>query len=202
MDFGSGEANKFQYGRVLAAVLAYLMTRQHDAPGLVLFGQHARRALPAQASRHHADEIFQVLARTPSGGRTLIGQDLFQIVETFTRRGLVVVISDFFVAGDLGHELLKQLHAQRQEVIVFHLLAPEELTLPYPGQLLMQDSETGEELPVHTDAERAEYQRRLTEFCDLLKAQCVRLESDYVPLRTDQPLDQALIAYLDKRNAI
>src|SRR5215469_13465800 len=61
MDFGEGEANKFHYARVLAAVLAELMVRQHDAPGLVIFGEQARQALPAQAMRHQADEIFQLL---------------------------------------------------------------------------------------------------------------------------------------------
>ncbi len=202
MDFGEGEANKFDYGRILAAVLAFLMTRQHDAPGLVLFGERAHSAVPAQASRHHAEEIFEVLARTASRGRTVIDKDLFQILESFTRRGLSVVISDFFTAGDTGLELLSQLRAQRQEVIVFHVLAPEELDLPYEGELLMQDSETGEEQPVHAEAYRAEYRQRVGQFCEQLQNRCVQLEMDYVRLTTDQPLDVALIAYLEKRNAL
>src|SRR5215471_12073717 len=61
MDFGEGEANKFHYARVLAAVLAQLMIRQHDAPGLILFGQQARQAVPTQSGRYHADEILQLL---------------------------------------------------------------------------------------------------------------------------------------------
>jgi uncharacterized protein (DUF58 family) len=202
MDFGQGDANKFDYGRILAAVLAFLMTRQHDAPGLVLFGDHARSAVPAQASRHHAEEIFSVLARTTSRGRTVIDKDLFQILESFTRRGLSVVISDFFTAGDTGVQLLSELRAQRQETIVFHLLAPEELDLPYEGELLMQDSETGEEQPVHAEAYRAEYQQRVGQFCEQLQNRCVQLEMDYVRLLTNQPLDVALIAYLEKRNAL
>src|SRR5580765_5138254 len=61
MDFGAGDNNKFTHARVLAAVLAELMVRQHDAPGLILFGPRTHQAVPAQASRHHADEIFQLL---------------------------------------------------------------------------------------------------------------------------------------------
>jgi uncharacterized protein (DUF58 family) len=202
MDFGAGDGNKFDYGRILAAVLAFLMTRQHDAPGLVLFGDQARSAAPAQASRHHAEEIFTVLSRTTSGGRTVMDKDLLQILESFTRRGLSVVISDFFTAGDTGLELLSQLRAQRQETIVFHLLAPEELELPYEGELLMQDSETAEEQPVHVEAYRSEYQQRLSEFCQRLQDHCIKLEMDYLRLATNQPLDVALIAYLEKRNAI
>lgn len=202
MDFGEGEANKFDYGRILAAVLAFLMTHQHDAPGLILFGEHARTAVPAQASRYHAEEIFNLLARTGSQGRTVIDKDLFQILESFTRRGLSVVISDFFMAGETGLELLSQLHAQQQETIVFHLLAPEELDLLYNGELLMQDIETGEELPVHAEGYRAEYRQRVADFCEQLREHCVHLETDYVRLQTNQPLDAALIAYLEKRNAL
>jgi uncharacterized protein (DUF58 family) len=202
MDFGEGEANKFDYGRILAAVLAFLMTRQHDAPGLVLFGDNARSAVPAQANPHHAEEIFNVLAHTTSRGRTVIDKDLFHILESFTRRGLSVVISDFFTAGDTGLELLSQLRCQRQETIVFHLLAPEELELPYEGELLMQDGETGEEQPVHAEAYRTEYRQRIEQYCERLQNHCIQLEMDYVRLITNQPLDVALIAYLEKRNAL
>lgn len=202
MDFGKGDCNKFHYGRILAAVLAYLMTHQHDAPGLVLFGEHARPAVPAKAARHHADEIFQVLTRLQAQGGTQIGADLFGIVQSLSRRGVAVLISDFFAAGDTALELLRQLHAQRQEVIVLHLLSPEELDFPYQGALLLQDSETQQEMPVHAEAYRAKYLERLKQYCDAIRAECVKLEMDYQLLRTDAPLDLALIAYLERRNAM
>src|ERR1041385_7968309 len=165
MDFGQETANKFDYGRILAAVLAELMVRQHDAPGLVLFGEQARQAVPAQANRHHADEILQLLSHAQARGGTRFDQGLFRIVESFSRRGMAVVISDFFTTSGSVLELLRQLQAQRQEIIVFHLLAPEELDLPYEGEYLFEDCETGQELPVHADAFREEYQRRLGDFC-------------------------------------
>src|SRR6187397_3218615 len=52
MDFGDGDANKFNYARVLAAVLAQLMVRQHDAPGLIVFGAQSRQASPCSSTRH------------------------------------------------------------------------------------------------------------------------------------------------------
>src|SRR5215510_12557980 len=91
MDFGSGDANKFNYGRVLAAVLAQLMTRQHDAPGLILFNDQA--------------------------SQTVLGQNLIPLLETLNRRGMAVVVSDFFSPGETSFELLQQLKAQDQEVI-------------------------------------------------------------------------------------
>lgn len=201
MDFGEGVCNKFDYARVLAAVLAELMVRQHDAPGLVLFGSKARLALPTQTSRHHADEIFQLLSRAQASGGTPIDPALFRIVDGLSRRGISVVISDLFTAGGTILDLLRQLNAQRQETLVFHLLSPEEMDLPYDGECLFEDSETGEELPVHADVFRADYQARLADFCASIQQECTKLEADYHRVRTDMPLDAALIAYLERRAA-
>lgn len=202
MDFGAGDANKYDYARLLAAVLAQLMVKQRDGPGLILFGPESRQALPAQASRNQAIEIFALLSQTPAAGITLVGQELFGVVQSFTRRGLAVVISDFFTADDTSLELLRQLHAHRQEVIVFHVLAPDELDLPYVGEFIMEDSETAEEIVVHAEDFRGEYQRRLQIFCEKIRQECVRLEIDYQRLRSDEPLDRALIAYLDRRMSV
>jgi uncharacterized protein (DUF58 family) len=201
MNFGSGDTNKFHYGRVLAAVLAEVMVRQHDAPGLILFGENARQAVPTHASRHHAEEIFHLLAGAEARGGTRIDERLFRIVETMTRRGVAVVISDFFTVEEAARQLLRQLQSQHQEIIVFHLLAPEELDLPYEGESIFEDLESAEQIPVHTDDFRKEYQRRLKTFCDGLKRECIDLEIDYQLLRTDAPLDAALTEYLERRAA-
>ncbi len=65
------------------------MVRQHDAPGLVLMGEDAQQAAPAQASRQQAEEIFQLLAQAQAHRGTHFDQKLFGIVEGLTRRGLV-----------------------------------------------------------------------------------------------------------------
>jgi len=200
MDFGNGPANKFTYGRLLAAALTHLMILQRDAPGLVLFGPDSRQALPCAASRNQAMELFTALARALAGGKTIIGQDLFGIVQAVVRRGLSVVISDFFTTDDSGFELLRQLHAHRQETLVFHLLSPEELELPETGEWILEDSETGEERIVHLDEVRSSYRERLTTFCDRVKTECQSYEFDYLRLSTGEPLDQALMNYLERRS--
>ena len=200
MDFGTGPANKFTYGRLLAAALTHLMILQRDAPGLVLFGPDSRQALPCAASRNQAMELFAALARAQAGGQTIIGQNLFGIVQAVVRRGISVVISDFFTTDDSGFELLRQLHAHRQETLVFHLLSPEELELPETGEWILEDSETGEERIVHLDEVRTSYRERLNTFCDRVKTECQSYEFDYVRLSTGEPLDQALMNYLERRS--
>ncbi len=200
MDFGTGPANKFTYGRLLAAALAHLMILQRDAPGLVLFGPDSRQALPCAASRNQAMELFAALARAQAGGKTVISQDLFGIVQAVVRRGISVVISDFFTTDDSCFELLRQLHAHRQETLVFHVLSPEELELPETGEWILEDSETGEERIVHLDEVRTSYRERLNTFCDRVKTECQSYEFDYVRLSTGEPLDQALMNYLERRS--
>jgi len=202
MDFGEGVAHKFSYARLLAASLAQLMVRQRDAPGLVLFGPESRQAIPAAATRQQAVEIFSLLASARPTGVTLVGTDLFGIVHTMIRRGLAIVISDCFTADESCLELLRQLHAQRQEVILFQTLAPEELELPYTGEFIMEDCESSAEVVVHADEFRREYQRRVAAFCDGIRQECLKLEVDYHRLRTDEPLDRALIAYLERRQMV
>ncbi|HTL18938.1 MAG TPA: DUF58 domain-containing protein [Patescibacteria group bacterium] len=202
MDFGEGIANKFHYARVLAAVLAEVMIRQHDAPGLILFGEQARQAVPSHAGRHHAEEIYHLLSAAQARGGTGIDRNLFQMAETLTRRGMAVVISDFFTSEEAARQLLRQLQSQNQEILVFQVLAPEELDLPYDGESIFEDLESLEQIPVHTDDFRKEYQRRLQQFCDGLKRDCIALEIDYQLARTDAPLEIALTQYLERRAAV
>ena len=145
-------------------------------------------------------ELFAALARAQAAGQTIIGQDLFGIVQAVVRRGISVVISDFFTTDDSGFELLRQLHAHRQETLVFHLLSPEELELPETGEWILEDSETGEERIVHLDEVRTSYRERLNTFCDRVKTECQSYEFDYVRLSTGEPLDQALMNYLERRS--
>jgi uncharacterized protein (DUF58 family) len=197
MDFG--QSNKFHYGRLLAAALAYLMVRQHDAAGLTQFGARTVQALPARGGRHHVDDLFQLLAGTAAQGQTLLGDDLWHVVETFNRRGLAVIISDLFASGETIFQLFQQLHYHRQEIIVFHLMSAEELDFSYEGECLFEDIETGEEVPVHAGSFR---KARFGQFRQRLEYECEKYEVDYQPLRTDAPLDKALSAYLEKRLAL
>src|SRR5688500_2142023 len=163
MDFGNPPTNKFNYARTLAAVLAFLMVRQHDAPGLIIFGAQSKQAAPSSSTRHHADELFHLLSTLQPGGTTRVDANLLQMAQTLTRRGLAVVISDFLGGGETCFELLRQLQGQGQEVLVFHLLTPEELELPYEGDFIMEDSETGEGSQIEAEGCRAEHRRRVTD---------------------------------------
>ena len=200
MDFG--QVNKFHYGRLLAAALAYLMVRQHDAAGLTLFGDTGAHALPSRSGPRHLDDLFQMLAGAVARGRLSFGDGLANILDTFNRRGLSVVISDFFAPEEIIFDLFRRLQSHRQEIIVFHLLSAEEMDFGYEGECLFEDVETREELPVHAGAFRKEYLRRVGEFRGRLAKECEKREIDLHFIRTDTPLNNALSTYLEKRLAV
>ncbi len=112
------------------------------------------------------------------------------------------MISDLFGMGDGIIELLRQLQIVRQEIIVFHIVAPEEADFNFEGHYLMEDSETGEQLPIHAGAFRKEYHRRFAEFCRRVEEECEQTEADYRRLRTDTPLEHALTLYLEERMTV
>lgn len=200
MDFG--EPHKFSYARMLTAALAYLMTRQHDAPGLVLFNETARQILSPRSGFAHLEQLHLELARSRPSGRVAWTQSLNGLTQGHQRRGVTVVISDLLSSMENVIEMLQQLQAERQEVVLFHILSPEELELPAEGRFLMQDAESGEQVLVDAATFREEFQQRLQTFCGALQQGCAGMEIDYVRIRTDQPLDVALTTYLERRQQV
>ncbi len=200
MDFGS--PNKFRFARTLASAMSYLMVRQHDAPGLVLFGRDRCDLLSPRSHQTHLDEVLKLLSRASPDGRAGLDSDIWEVVETIHRRGITVVISDLLSDVEKVEKLLKQLYFQRQEVLLFQVLAPEERDFNYKGEYLIEDSETGETVTVHADMFRKIYQQRLREFCERVAHGANGLGADYNRAYSDAALGDALGEYLERRSLI
>ncbi len=126
--------SKFEYARFLAASLAHLMIHQQDAVGLVTFDAAIRRYIPARSRVGHLRVILRELSDTQAGEETGLGSVLHDIAERVHRRGLIVIISDLFDPDISGAEVLKALHHfryRKHEVLLFHVMAEEELTFPF-----------------------------------------------------------------------
>jgi uncharacterized protein (DUF58 family) len=194
-----GTPDKFAYARNLATALSYLALRQHDAPGLILFGDRAVQAVPSQFRAQQLEALLATLASAAPSGRTGEIAGLAEAVAAFHRRGLAIVISDFLSPGEVLFGLLRQLRRQRQELLVFHIVAPEETDFDFHEDFEMEDAETGQKVTLHAGAFREEYLRRFGAFLAQAKQECESLEADYVLLRTDRPLEGALAAYMEAR---
>lgn len=202
MGYRSASISKLQYASWLAASLSYLMLRQRDGVGLVLFDEKIRKFLPPRSMNSYLNLLLQELERLNSYGETRIGQTFHQLAERMKRRGLVIIFSDLFDSPQEILSGLKHFRHNRHEVIVFHILDPLERHFNFKQAGTFLDLETGEKLPTQPWHIRTEYCRLVEEFTETLKKGCREQRIDYVLMDTSENFDRALLQYLIKRKKI
>lgn len=201
MAFHSEHASlsKFEYARSLAAALAYLMIGQQDAVGTMLFADHPQAYVPPRSVRSHLDVVLKTLAAAAPAGRTRLGPALHELAERIKRRGLVVLFSDLLDKPDEVLSGLQHFRHRNHEVIVFHVLDPDEITFPYTDASTFVDLETGAQLTTEPWEIANRYRENLAAWRDRYARACREQRIDYVPLDTRTPFDRALLTYLEKR---
>ncbi len=199
MGFPEGPHAKLTYAVNLAAALAYLFHLQRDATGLLVFNGGIVHHLPPRTSRMHLFEIFKALAGLKAQGPSAPERPIHLLTERMKKRGLVLLFSDLMTRPEPLLKALSFLRQRKHEVVVFHLLAPEELQLQGQGPAVFRDLETGERLAFDPRTYGRDYERRLQAFLDHLRWSLRARNIDYQFLRTDEPFDRALLFYLKKR---
>ncbi len=197
MDYGSGALTKFDYGRFLVASLAWLSQHQGDRVGLVTFSGDLLEVVPP--STRHLRLILHTLGRARAGGAGKLTPVLERAARLSTRAGIAVVVSDCYEDPSQVQRGIGALRARGHDVILFHILDPAERDLPGEGAATFEDAETGERLPLRPEALRERYLAEMTSHRADLARRLGADGADYVPLTTDQPLDHALFAYLERR---
>jgi uncharacterized protein (DUF58 family) len=200
MNYASDGITKFDYACTLTASLAYLILKQQDAAGIVTFSNRIEAFVPPRAKRDYLTQILHALENRGPGGETNVGKILEDIAGQIKRRGLIVLVSDLL---DEPAEILSGLRHFRfkgNDVIVFHLLDPAEMSLPFDGNILFEDLEALN-LKVITDPRtiRTTYRQVVNEFIADMRKQCHDNAIDYQLISTATPLDQALASYLSWR---
>jgi uncharacterized protein (DUF58 family) len=199
MGYGSSGQVKQDYAAFLAASLAYLMIRQQDTVGLATFDHRIRKVLPPGAGALHLREILTQLEKIEVSETTGIAKPLHDLAEMTKRRGLVILISDLF---DDPAEILRGLmhfRHRRHEVIVFHLVDPDERNFPFRGLTVFKDLETGQRMEVLPEAIRGEVRAAFAAFVDTFRKGCADARIDYVLADTSVPYETLLAAFLSKR---
>lgn len=201
MGFQSARASlsKLEYARSLAAALAYLMLGQQDAVGALMFADKPLSFIPARSVRSHLDVLLKALSAGQPQGRTKLGPSLHELAERIKRRGLVVLLSDLMDKPSEVLSGLQHFRHRHHEVIVFHILDPDEIEFPYHDTATFVDLESGERLTTEPWEIGARYRARLAAWQDQYRRACREQLVDYVPLDTRTPFDRALLAYLEKR---
>lgn len=205
MDYGADDSSgmsKFGYSATLAACMAYLLQRQQDAPGLVLFDRDIRTELPTSSHPRHINAILKELQHAEPDHHSDVTDVFPRVAARVRQRGLVMLISDLFYDPETLEKGIVQLRHRRQEVIVFHILHQDELSFPFRDNTLFRGMETDSELMAEPPALRDAYLAALEEFRKNVRGICSRSGVDYVPLSTDEFLQAALGRYLASRARI
>jgi len=193
--------SKFLYAQQVAASLAYLMLHQRDAVGLNIHDNQIRQVIPPRSSSKHLLLLLHALEQTRPGGETALAPLWDHLAAQLPRRGLVVILSDCFEAIEPLVRALQHFRHRRHEVLLFHILAPEEIEFPFTKWTQFRDLEApAQRLLVDPLWLRKEYRENFERFCSQLRAAARQAQVDYHLLRTDEPVDRALGIYLTQRH--
>ena len=201
---------KLRYSSFLIASLAYFMAKQRDAVGFAYFDDTLHQYLPARSSTSHLHSILLTLETLQTTKNTRMGTPLHQIAERLTKRGLILFISDLY---DENHEEviagLEHLRYEGHEVIVFHVLAQQELEFAdfaagRSSEALIRfiDAENDAEIITTPQAIRESYLSNFNDFLDTYRLALRQADIDYNVITTATPIDLALASYLAKRQGV
>jgi uncharacterized protein (DUF58 family) len=199
MAFGTTSLTKWDYSCFLATCLAYLMLRQQDAVGMVLFGAKPGLFVPPRCRRTHLRQLMSVMVQNPPQGTTDVPASLRAVLHNLKRRGLVVVISDLIDAPEETLKAFRLIRGHRHDLLVLHVQDPAELEFNFQGPTLLRDLETGEELEIDPAAVRESYCERVRELGEFYRKGLADAGIEYQPIDTRRPYDVALSAYLARR---
>jgi len=197
---GKGNLSKFEYARYLAAALSYLLIRQQDAVGLVTFAEEVETYLRPAAKPSQVRTILEELSQTEPSDDTRCADTFHQIAEQIPSRGLVIVISDLFDDAEAIKNALHHFRFKNHELVVFHLMAEEEITFPFERFDDFKCLEVeGRRLNIDPSTIRASYLDRVSAHLKAIELACGQMEADYVPINTKTPVPEALFTYFSQR---
>jgi uncharacterized protein (DUF58 family) len=196
MKYGSGEITKLDYAKMIAACLSYVILNQRDAVALGIFDEDMQEYIPRSDNR---DTLFKIMTRLaefdPERG-TKTATMLHGLASTIRRRGIMIVISDFFDDEKELLEGIQHLRFKGHEVILMQVLDPYEIDFPFKGIVEFEGFENIPKLKTRPSQIRKSYQREFSAFQDRLREACRRNQCHFLQARTDQALDVVLTDYL------
>jgi uncharacterized protein (DUF58 family) len=199
MRYGSGPLSKYDYASITAASLAYLILHQQDQVGLITFDDQVRKFLRPSSQPSHLKEIVKILSGGALREKTSLAPIFHDMAERIPRRGLVIILSDFFDDVPALLAGLRHLRYKRHEVVAFQVLDGAELDFPFQEPTLFRGLEQGPELLTDPRSLRSGYMAEFEAFMTGLQRGCREQNIDYRSLRTDTNLGVVLSSYLAHR---
>lgn len=200
MGYAGRTISKFDYARQLAAALGYLLLHQRDAIGAITFDSQVRDRLEPSSKPQNFSQLMQILETRRTGHETSLAKVFSEIAPTLKRRSLLVILSDCFDQLDPLRTALNHFRHQKHEIILFHILAPEEKEFPFGKPTQFRSLErAGHRILTDPHRLRQVYLTQFEEFCQKLRNHVLSVGADYCQLVTTEPYQTAFAAYLNSR---
>jgi uncharacterized protein (DUF58 family) len=201
MTYRSGKnISKLEYGCYMVASLAYLLSQQQDAVGLMLFSNDVDVELEPGSSPAHLRRLFHALENAKTQPRTDVGGVMNKVAGRMKARGLGVILSDLF---DDPAQIMLGLHHfwhRKHDTVLFHLLDPEEVNFNLAGTHVFHDLEGADRFACDPRDLREAYLAEIQAHIEEIRTGCRKNGIDYVQVLTSEPLDVALSSYLSLRS--
>ncbi|MGF1485056.1 MAG: DUF58 domain-containing protein [Opitutales bacterium] len=199
MQYGSGATTKMEYGRLLAACLSYLILSERNSCTLGVFDTELRAFYPKTSTPRAINNICQTLVDFEPVAQSSIGKVLSDMAGQVKRRGIVIVISDFFDDPEAVLDGLRHFAFAKHDVVVFHVMDPYELEFPFDGTVEFEGLEVPDKLLLQPWNIRQSYLDEVTQFMDTLRIGCERSDISYNLVNTAEKPTEVLNRYLATR---
>jgi len=201
MEYASHAISKMDYARYIAASLFYLAIHsQRDAAGLIVFDDEVRNYVRPSTRQGQLARLMSGLEQAEPHARTDFSKPMHHFQEFLKRRGLVVIVSDFFESPEQLVRTIEPLRFHGNEVVLFQVLDPQEIAPAFRDAAVLVDLETRQQMEVTPDYARQDYRAKMDAHLADLRARTRGAGLDYFLLPTDRPLDAALREYLTIRH--
>lgn len=179
MDFGAGEAHKFEFAAKLGLAAAYLTAEAHEDFRFSVFTDGYDRLDAGRSSRGEVLGLIDRCNRHTLGGTADFAAALEAYAGAIRSRAVVLVLSDLLddpLSIETGLAALA-----KNEVTVARLVAPDERDPPPRGDTIFEDVESARRRRTYFGGRTAQtYRSRLEDHVDAVAERCeslgVRLE--------------------------
>src|SRR3954464_10301009 len=187
MSYASHSVSKLDYAKFVSASLCYMANGQRDAAGLIIFDEDVQDYVQPSTRQGQLFRLLHAIEKAHVGTHTDFKKPFVHFQNFLHRRGIVVVISDFYEQPDLIVKTVEPLRYHGNEVIMFHLLDPQEIAPKFREPLLLEDMENQTTIEVSPEYAHNEYRRRIAAHIEALRDQSKRAGMDYFLINTSRP---------------
>jgi uncharacterized protein (DUF58 family) len=200
MGYTSRQVNKLEYSKFVAATLCYMANLQRDAAGLIIFDEDVNNYVAPSTRQGQLFRLLHAIEKAEVGTHTDFAKPFIHFQNFLHRRGLVVVMSDFYADPEVIIKTVEPLRFKGNEVILFHMLDPQEIKPKFREPVLLYDLEdTTNSLEVSPDYAKQEYRKKIDSHIEALASKARGAGMDYFLMDTGRPLDEGLREYLQVR---